>query len=193
LHPPKPQGEGKKLMFEMKQLKEYNISFVGLKVGKHQFDYQIDNAFFEAYNFEDFNAAKIKVALAFNKKNTMLELDFVATGIVNVNCDLTNEPFDLEIDGELKLVVNFGPEYNDENEELLILPHGAYEVNVAQYIYEMIVLTTPSKRVHPGIADGTLKSDILNKLEELQPKERNETSEETDPRWNTLKKLLTDK
>lgn len=177
----------------MKQLKEFYISFVGLKVGKHRFDYQIDNSFFEAFEFEDFNATNVNVDLTFDKKNTMLELAFAASGSVNVNCDLTNEPFDLEIDGKLNLVVKFGQEYNDENEELLILPHGEYQLNVAQYIYEMIVLSVPSKRIHPGIEDGTLKSEILNKLEELQPKETNETSEETDPRWNTLKKLLTDK
>ncbi len=54
----------------------------------------------------------------------------------------------------------------------------------------------PTKRVHPGVEDGTLDSDILKKLEELSPKdlqEKEETSEEIDPRWNTLKKLLTDK
>jgi uncharacterized metal-binding protein YceD (DUF177 family) len=53
----------------------------------------------------------------------------------------------------------------------------------------------PTKRVHPGIADGTLQSDILKKLEELSPKglEEKEKTEDIDPRWNTLKKLLTDK
>ena len=34
-------------------------------------------------------------------------------------------------------------------------------------IYEMIVLAIPAKIVHPGIADGTLKSDILKKLESI--------------------------
>jgi hypothetical protein len=54
----------------------------------------------------------------------------------------------------------------------------------------------PLKRIHPGVIDGTLQSDILKKLEELSPKDienKEEASEEIDPRWNTLKKLLTDK
>ena len=53
----------------------------------------------------------------------------------------------------------------------------------------------PSKRIHPGIKDGTLKSEILDKLEELSPKgiEEEKDKEGIDPRWNTLKKLLTDK
>ena len=57
------------------------------------------------------------------------------------------------------------------------------------------MLTVPIKRIHPGVEDGTLESDILKKLEELSPKlkEVKEKEEEIDPRWNTLKKLLTDK
>jgi hypothetical protein len=49
--------------------------------------------------------------------------------------------------------------------------------------------------VHPGVKDGTLDSEILKKLEELSPKDLDtkNDNEETDPRWNTLKKLLTDK
>ncbi len=179
----------------MKQLKEYTIPFVGLKQGLHQFEYQIENTFFEHFEYDDFNAAALKVNLEFNKKTTMFELRFKASGTVNVNCDLTNEPFDLPIQNELFLVVKFGSEYNDENEDILILPHGEYEINVQQYIYELIVLAMPPKRVHPGVENGTLKSDILDRLEELSPKEKTivDNDEETDPRWDKLKNLLNDK
>lgn len=179
----------------MKPLKEYNIQFVGLKLGKHHFDYQIDKKFFEHFEYDDFNDVNVEVDLLFEKKTTLLELHYKASGIINVNCDTTNEPYDQEIEGEFILVVKFGDEYNDENEEILIIPHGEYEINVAQYLYELIILSIPLKRVHPGIADGTLQSEILKKLEELSPKglEEKEESEDIDPRWNTLKKLLTDK
>ncbi|MFK7750900.1 MAG: DUF177 domain-containing protein [Kordia sp.] len=177
----------------MMVLKDFTIPFIGLKEGKHQFDYQIDNSFFELFEFDEFNETAIKVTLELHKKATMLELTYNALGTVNVNCDVTNEPFEQPVEGNLNLIVKFGNEYNDENEEILIVPHGEYEINVAQYIYEMIVLAVPSKRIHPGIEDGTLQSEILEKLEELQPgTEKKETEEEIDPRWNTLKKLLTD-
>ena len=51
----------------------------------------------------------------------------------------------------------------------MIIPHGEYQINVAQFIYELVVLAMPAKKVHPGIEDGTLQSDILIKLEELSP------------------------
>lgn len=179
----------------MKALKSYIIPFTGLKVGEHHFDYQIDNTFFQHFEYDEFNAVNVKIDLKFEKKSSFLELYFEAEGTVNVNCDITNEPYDQVIEDDFKLVVNFGDEYNDDNEDILIVPHGEFEINVAQYIYELIILAVPIKRVHPGVEDGTLQSDILSKLEELSPQEdlTIKSSEDMDPRWNTLKKLLTDK
>jgi uncharacterized metal-binding protein YceD (DUF177 family) len=180
----------------MKPLKDYTIPYVGLKIGKHHFDYQIDKKFFEHFEYDDFNDVDVKTELVFEKKTTLLELHFQVSGSVNVNCDITNEPYNQDINGTFDLVVKFGDEYNDDFEDIVILPHGEYEINVAQYIYELIILSMPAKRIHPGVEDGTLDSDILKKLEELSPKgleEKEETSEDIDPRWNTLKKLLTDK
>ena len=58
---------------------------------------------------------------------------------------------------------------------------------MAQPIYEMVVLSLPAKRIHPELEDGSLQSDILKKLEELQPKVEQNNN---DPRWNKLKDLL---
>lgn len=179
----------------MKQLKEFTIQFVGLKEGKHHFDYKIDQTFFDHFDYEEFNSSNINVDVTLNKKSTLLELHFEVSGTVNVNCDVTNEPYDQPISNTFDLVVKFGEEYNDENIDILIVPHGEYEINIQQYIYETIVLAIPSKLVHPGVEDGTLDSEILKKLEELSPKikDKKEKEDEIDPRWNTLKKLLTDK
>ena len=109
---------------------------------------------------------------------------------------MTNEPYNQPLLGNYRFVVNFGEEYNDDNEDLLIIPHGSYEVNIQQFVYESIVLAMPLRRIHPGVEDGTLESDILDKLEELSPnpiEEQELDNTEIDPRWDTLKKLLTDK
>ena len=194
MHPPYLDGKALETDDEMRKLKDYTIPFVGLKLGKHQFEYEIDNEFFEHFEYDEFNSANVKVDLLLEKKTTLLELTFKASGTVNVFCDLTNEPYDQPINSELILVIKFGDSFNDENEDLLILPHGEYEVNVAQYIYELIVLAVPSKRIHPGVEDGSLQSDVLDKLEELSPKEKEiKEEEDIDPRWNKLKNLLNDK
>jgi uncharacterized metal-binding protein YceD (DUF177 family) len=173
----------------MKDLKEFNIPFVGLKEGKHLFEYKIDSTFFELYTYSEFENSSIDVTLEFVKKSTLFELVFTASGTVNVPCDVTNEYFDLKITATLPLVVKFGQEYNDENEEILILPHEVYQFSVAQFIYEMIVLGVPNKRVHPKVLDGTMETEALEQLETEEEK----TVETTDPRWDKLKNLITEK
>ena len=57
------------------------------------------------------------------------------------------------------------------------------------------MLSVPLKRVHPGVEDGTLDSDVLDKLEELSisNNEKKSDEDEIDPRWDKLKNLLNDK
>lgn len=179
----------------MNNLKKYLIPFVGLKIGKHQFDYQIDNTFFKNFDYDEFNDVSVKVDIVLEKKSTMLELEIKHKGTVNVPCDVSGEEFDLPIKGKLKLLVKFGDAFNDDNEELLILPHGEFQVSVAQYIYESIILSVPLRRIHPGVKDGSL-SHVIDKLESLSPQENKKEEQQNndiDPRWENLKKLLTDK
>ncbi len=172
----------------METLTEYVLPFVGLKDGKHTFEFDIDTTFFNAFEFNDFDQPAVKVNLLFDKKPGLMNLSFTALGSLGLICDVSNEIFPYQINTSLDWIVKFGDEYDDDNDEFLILPHGSYQVNVAQPIYEMIVLAVPVKKVHPGVVDGTLDSALLKKLEELQPKE--EKLENNDPRWDKLKDLL---
>lgn len=172
----------------MEKLDAFDIPFVGLKNGIHQFDYPLDNSFFEGFDFREFHGAVLDVTLAFDKKERILELHFAAKGHVRVSCDVTTEPFDLEIAPTWTQLIKFGnPEASTD--EILILPEGTYKINVAQPIYEMIVLAIPPKLEHPGIADGSLQSEILDKLKTLEPK-ASPMGGQNDPRWNKLKDLL---
>ncbi len=173
--------------------KEFSIPFIGLKPGEHQFTYAIDNTFFDSFDYHEFNNVELEATLLLNKLPNIMEVVLMAKGIVNVNCDLTNEAYDQNLDTALKLVIKFGDAFNDEDDEILILPHGEHAFDISQYLYEMIVLGMPSKRVHPGVLDGSLESRVLDKLNELRPKKENKNNEGNDPRWNALKKLLADK
>jgi len=176
-------------IFEMKHSKTYKIPFKGLKLGKHQFNYSIDKKFFDAYNYDDFIDSNVHVKVDFIKKNTLFELFFTIDGTVLINCDVSGEEYHQPLNGTLKLIVKFGDEFNNDNDEILIIPHNEYELDISQYIYELIVLSVPIKRIHPRVLDGTLKSKAIDKLEKLQ----NKSKKDTDPRWDKLKELIKDK
>ena len=172
---------------KMKEMNLFTIPFIGLKEGKHQFEYQIDKKFFEAFQYDEFNDVDVKVELSFVKKATMLELEFQFNGNVTVSCDISNELFNQPISDKFKLIVKFGDEYNDERDDILVIPHTEFQINIAQYIYESIILSVPSKRVHPNVINGSLKSEVIEKLKELEIKEIK--IENIDPRWDKLKDL----
>ncbi|MDH6602104.1 uncharacterized metal-binding protein YceD (DUF177 family) [Myroides gitamensis] len=193
-------------MYLMNTEKTYSISFIGLKNGEHTFEYQIGSDFFKNYDYDDFNRIEANISVLLNKKATLLEVNFKAKGVVNVPCDVTNEDFDLPIENEFNLVVKFGEEFNDDHDEILILPMNEYEINLSQYIYELLVLSIPVKRVSPEAAEDEdfdeeefdflfRDEDEDNEMEESQEEETTSDSDQADidPRWEKLKKLLTDK
>ena len=173
----------------MEAMKEFTIPFVGLKEGKHQFEFTIDKTFFAHFEYDDFSQASLQGLLTLDKKSTFLELHFKVSGPVVLPCDVSMELFDYPIEAAFDLIVKFGIPPDKPSDEILVLPEGSYQIDVGQYFYEMVVLSLPQKRVHPGIEDGTLKSEIVEKLKALEPKEKYLKGSE-DPRWNKLKDLL---
>ena len=172
----------------MEKLDEFDIPFVCLKNGVHRFVFTLDNTFFESFDFKDFHQADFKVELALHKSESHLELEFNSKGSVSISCDVTTEHFDLVLNSSWSQIIKFGNP-GASADEILVLPVGAYKFNVSQQIYEMIVLDIPPKLEHPGIADGTLRSEILDKLKTLEPKET-PIEGQNDPRWDKLKDLL---
>ncbi len=178
----------------MQRLKDYDVRFSGLKLGEHLFEFQLTNEFFELFEYSDFEEADLTGYLKFIKKESSLELDFQIQGKVTVPCDITTDPFDLPIEAEMKLMVKFGEEFNDSDEEVLVLPMAEHTINVAQYFYELAVLTVPLKRVRPDLEESEEGKAILAQLEQLDPinsrPAEDKEPEEVDPRWNKLKDLL---
>lgn len=177
----------------MDKLKYYDVSFVGLKNGVHQFDFKINKEFFDLFEFdEEFENPQLEVILIFEKKDTMLDFNFKMKGNVTFNCDVTELPFQYPLKNDFHIIVKFGEDYLDEGDEIVIIPHTEHTVNVAQWIYENFMISLPVKRVHPKVLSGELVTDELSKLETLQPREKDQIQdeEEIDPRWDKLKDLL---
>ena len=171
----------------MSKVKGFSVKFIGLKEGTHNFLFPLSKSFFETFEYFEFNSVDVNVDLLLVKKSTIIELSLKGAGSVNINCTLTNEPFDYQINSKLNLLVKFGDSYDDENDELLVLPHGSHSIDLDQYFYEMIVLSMPIRNVHPDVENGTIDSEILNRLKEFDiNKEKNSNF---DARWDKLKEL----
>ena len=185
----------------MDKLKNYTIVFSGLPLGVSDFTYEISQSFFDLFEIEtDFENPNITINLDFEKKSTMLELEFRINGQILVPCDLTGEKFEQKISNEAKLIVKFGDEFDDTDSEIWIIPRDEYELNIAQVIYELIMLAIPIKRVHPDVLNGNIDPKIAELLDEYSIYDLDEEEEDNnedddddnddiDPRWAKLKDL----
>ena len=172
----------------MKSLSPYLIKFSGLKEGIHFFSYELGNKFFKNFDYFDFLDAKIFAKLELEKQSTLLNLKFSFNGEIEVQCDVSMESFNLELDTEYGVVVKFKDDIISTDDKVIFMPAGSHSIDVSHLIYESIILAVPQKKVHPGIENGSLKSEIVKKLEALKPKKN--FKEKTDPRWDKLKDLL---
>ena len=172
----------------MDKLRNYDVSFSGLKNGKHEFKFEIDKTFFQLFDTEqEFTNPKIEVNILLEKHTTFLEFEIKVHGTVELICDITNEEFDHPIENQIKVLVKFGEEYDDSEEDVITIPAGDHAFNAAQLIYENVQLSIPMKKLSPNVSD-----EDLELLDQFSPKDIEETEEEeheSDPRWDALKKL----
>ena len=172
----------------MKSLSPFLIKFSGLKEGIHLFNYELGNKFFKNFDYYDFQDAKLFAELELEKQSTLLNLKFSFNGEIQVQCDVSMESFDLKLETEHSVVVKFKDDIISTDDKVIFMPAGSHSIDVSHLIYESIILAVPQKKVHPGIENGSLKSEIVEKLEALKPKKN--FKEKTDPRWDKLKDLL---
>lgn len=167
----------------MDKLRNYDISFSGLKTGKHEFKFEIDKEFFQLFDTDqEFTNPKITVDVFLNKHTTFLEFEIKVNGTVDLACDISSEIFIHPIENQIDILVKFGEEYDDSEEDVITIPASDHDFNVAQLIYENVALAIPMKKISPDLSEEDLKI-----LEKFSPKENEEPK--SDPRWDALKNL----
>lgn len=128
-------------------LKQYDVEFVKLNEGTHQFDFEVDNTFFKAFE-SSLTAQNLNVKLHFTKATNMFTLLFEVQGIVNVECDRCLKDIHLPIRNKQSLMVKvteFAPE--EEEDDLVYILPSEYKLNIAQHLFDFILLSIPIKKV----------------------------------------------
>lgn len=173
----------------MKGLREFEIPYVGLKVGVHTFNYEIDRSFFEHFNDSLIHDCAVKVKVEFEKKETFFILKFYIDGSVKTECDRCLIPFDKEIFADYTCYVKFSENaatLTDED-EVIFISREQTVLDLSQLVYEYVNLSLPVQRLGcktPG-EEPQCNKEVLKYLEP----DAKENKDETDPRWAALKNL----
>ena len=73
----------------MDKFRNYDIVFSGQKNGQHEFQFEIDKAFFQLFDTEqEFTEPKILADVLMDKHTTFLEINIKTSGMVNLICEI---------------------------------------------------------------------------------------------------------
>lgn len=175
----------------VKVMDEYDIPIYGIKEGIHSYEYKISAGFFEFFENPDLPGGALDLKITLKKSSQILEFDFQFSGTLTLICDRCLEFFDYEVEFEEKLFVRFGDDYEELDDNIIVIPREESRINLAQYIYEFAALSIPYKKVHPDTEEGKsgCNPEMLKILDQLKVEDINQKNDTTDPRWDKLKNL----
>lgn len=139
----------------------YTIAFKGLKAGVYDFEFPIDGVLFRAFENPEVREAACCAKVRMERSETQLVFDTTITGEVVVPCDRCLEDCRVPIRFAGRLTVLFSEVPGEYDGETMWLLPVEEEVDLAQYLYESVVLSLPYQRVHP---EGACDPEMLKRF-----------------------------
>lgn len=177
----------------MSRRRDFEIAFVGLKPGIHEYNYTIDDKFFVAFQQQDFRNCHANVKLLLDKKSSFMQLKFEIGGLLEVTCDRCNSRLPLELWDEFNITVKLveEPELMNEQEDdpdMYYIAQGESHFDVANWIYEFINLSLPmQKACNFDKMDGPhCNASAIEVLKKMEPEKK---ESEENPIWKGLEKF----
>lgn len=187
----------------------FKLPLKSLGVGTHEFEYHLDKQFFVNMESSDIHDADLNVTLTVQYNGDIYNLDFHITGEVVLICDRCLDDLRFPIDATYHIVVKYGEDYNDDNDEVLEIPETDNTLNVAYMIKDTVELAIPMKHVHPlgkcnrqmsamlkkhratsGDDDAELENELIDEIDNIDA--QSSAAGNSDPRWDALRKLSDD-
>ncbi len=175
----------------MNPKRKFEIAFVGLKPGIHEYNYLIDDKFFEAFQQQNFTNCKAEVKLHFDKQSSFMILKFEIGGDLTVSCDRCNNDLSLELWDEftitLKMVEDATLMNEQENDpDIFYISRAESHIDVSNWIYEFINLSIPIQKTcaFEKMDGPNCNKNVKQLLKKMEPQENKEN-----PIWKGLDKL----
>jgi uncharacterized metal-binding protein YceD (DUF177 family) len=180
---------------DMDPLINFSIPLRGLHEGIHQFDFQIDRAFFDAFENAPIGESQIQLNVELNKRPGLLTIHFDFEGTVDTECDRCLAPISLPIEGEQQLIAKISEVVEnevvqDEDDPDVIFIHPELpKLNLAPFVYEYLCLALPMIKIYDCDSDSPrpCNDEMLDRLGAAEDLTEEEPT--TNPVWDELKKL----
>jgi uncharacterized protein len=165
-------------------LKAFSIDIVGLANKVHDFDFQINQLFFDRYGKELIEKGDLKAKVQLDKRETMIEARFNINGSIHLICDRSLDPYEQVLNMDKMVVFKYGHQEVELSDEIVLITRETPQIDLGQFIYEFIALEVPMKKLHPRFQNENTEDEFIYRSETEDKSENT-----TDPRWDALKKL----
>ncbi|PTN10506.1 uncharacterized metal-binding protein YceD (DUF177 family) [Mangrovibacterium marinum] len=162
-------------------------------MGSHEFDFQIDKKFFDHFDGGIAEDGDVQAKVILEKQSALIVLWFHISGTVKVQCDRCLDMYDQAVASENRVFIKYGEDSFEDGDDVIWVDVNEHQVNIAQMLYDFIMLALPIRQVHPKDKNGkrACNPEMLKKLKELSYNSNSADQEEqSDSRWDDLKKLL---
>ena len=182
----------------MKFWKTFDIEVIKYKEGLHEVDFPLGDAFFQQVEGNELlEKGTLTAWVKVDKGANLIELTFHIVGKVELVCDRSLETFEQPLDFTEKMIYKFGSEVKEIDESVMMITRDTPSINVAQLIYEFILLALPIKKIHPNYRNELDEEDneleggfvYLDEAFTGDSAEEKESTTPVDPRWEKLGKL----
>ncbi|MGM0478861.1 MAG: YceD family protein [Bacteroidota bacterium] len=172
----------------MSSQNELEIPFEGLKVGKHTFQFDLTDAFFDDIAHSIIEKGSVHVEILLDKKENIMTADFEVDGEIQALCDRCNDLAVHPLHFEHRLVFKFGEEAS-EDEDLIIIPPNEYKIKLSPILHELLTVEVPPRLVHEESECNEEMLDLLDEYAQSSQTTSTDDEDDIDPRWDALKGL----
>ncbi|MEI7964918.1 MAG: DUF177 domain-containing protein [Chitinophagaceae bacterium] len=159
----------------MASKRAFEIAFVGLKPGIHEFSYEVDDKFFAEKGNPDFTHCAASIKLQLDKKSSFMLLKFEIGGKADVTCDRCGNPLAMDIWDEFNMLIKLveNPDEMNEQEEdpdVHYISRTESHIDVGNWIYEFVLLSFPLQKSckEEEIGGPQCNMEVLNKLKGME-------------------------
>lgn len=180
----------------MSKKSPFKINIIGLTLGEHQFDYHLDDTFFEPYPLhEDIKGVNCTIDLVLKKSSYQIVATLNIKGTLRLECDRSLEEFDYEINEQPEIFFKYGEKDEEIDDTLYHITSTLESLEFEDIFYQSIAVLIPMKKIHPQyIEEDDFDEDVEEVLiySSQDDDETEENNDICDSRWEALKKLNID-
>lgn len=174
------------------KLADFDLMFVKYNTGNHKVSYELDDSFFQLFDYSSLTEGKLNVEINFTKDPQSLQIEFVMAGNVKTNCDRCLSDIDYPIKDTFNLLVKITQQIGEDEENLTYILPSEHKFNIATYLIEMAHLAIPMRKTCDDI-ESKCDETVLQILNNEDSDGDEGTEDKSDPAWAKLKNLFKDK